>query len=204
MAIDQTKTPPTGSDTLNWPNALSLFRAFLGLPVIALVTYGGAEAWIAAIVVMGLAELTDALDGILARRSGRVTDIGKVIDPMADSLYRALVFLSFLSVGWMSVWLVAVIFIRDIVVAYVRTLSQQIGITMAARASGKFKAAIQAFAQFSTLALYAAADWGAGDWGAAIPALEISTVLLIVAAVFTAYSGFDYVRSFLVAANNRH
>ena len=66
------------------------------------------------------------------------------------------------------------------------------------------KAAIQAFAQFSTLALYAAADWGAGDWGAAIPALEISTVLLIVAAVFTAYSGFDYVRSFLVAANNRH
>lgn len=198
MAIEQTKTPSNGTDTLNWPNTLSLLRACLGVPVIAFVTYGGAEAWIAAIVIMGLAEITDALDGILARRSGRVTDIGKVIDPMADSLYRALVFLSFLAVGWMSVWLVAVIFARDIVVAYVRTLSQQLGVTMAARASGKFKAAVQAFAQFSTLVLYAAADWGFD-----IPAMEISTTLLIIAAIFTAYSGVDYVRGFLAVARGR-
>src|SRR3546814_14892166 len=96
---------------------------------------------------MAVAEVSDALDGILARRSGTVSDFGKVIDPMADSLYRALVFLAFLAVGWMSVWLVAIIFARDIVVAYVRTLSQQIGVTMSAPRSGQIKAAVQRSAE---------------------------------------------------------
>lgn len=194
MAVDQPKTSVV-SDPVNIPNMLSLVRALLGLPIVALVTYGGAEAWLAAIAVMALAEISDALDGILARRTGTVSDFGKVIDPMADSLYRALVFLAFLAAGWMSVWLVAVIFARDIVVAYVRTLSQQIGVTMSARRSGKIKAAVQAFAQFSTVGLYAAAALGAS-----VPAAEISTWLLIAAAAMTAYSGYDYVRGFLLVA----
>jgi CDP-diacylglycerol---glycerol-3-phosphate 3-phosphatidyltransferase len=194
MAIDQQK-PSVLSDPVNAPNVLSLVRALLGLPVVALVTYGGAEAWLAAIAVMALAEISDALDGILARRSGTVTDFGKVIDPMADSLYRALVFLAFLAVGWMSVWLVAIIFARDIVVAYVRTLSQQIGVTMSARPSGKIKAAVQAFAQFSTVGLFAAQGFGVD-----VPAAEIAFWLLTAAAVMTAYSGYDYVRGFLAVA----
>lgn len=197
MAIDQPKTSAM-ADPWNIPNVLSLGRAMLGLPVVALVTYGGAEAWIAAIVLMALAEISDALDGILARRSGRVTDIGKVIDPMADSLYRALVFLGFLAAGWMSVWLVAVMFIRDIVVAYVRTLSQQLGVTMSARTSGKVKAAFQALAQFSTVGLYAASDLGFSA-----PVADISFWLLSLAAVLTAYSGVDYVRGFLAVARTR-
>lgn len=197
MAIDQPKTSVV-SDPINIPNMLSLVRALLGLPIVALVTYGGAEAWLAAIAVMALAEISDALDGILARRTGQVSDFGKVIDPMADSLYRALVFLAFLAAGWMSVWLVAVIFARDIIVAYIRTLSQQIGVTMSARPSGKIKAAVQAFAQFSTVGLYAAAALGAP-----VPAVEISTWLLIAAAVMTAYSGYDYVRSFLSVARRK-
>lgn len=194
MAVDQPKTSVV-SDPINVPNVLSLGRAVLGLPIVWLVTYGGAEAWLAAIAVMAVAEISDALDGILARRSGQVSDFGKVIDPMADSLYRALVFLAFLAAGWMSVWLVAVIFARDIVVAYVRTLSQQVGVTMSARRSGKIKAAVQAFAQFATVGLYAAADLG---WDG--PAAGISTGLLIVAAAMTAYSGVDYVRGFLAVA----
>ena len=197
MAIDQPKTSAL-ADPVNLPNVLSLVRALLGLPVVWLVTHGGVEAWIVALAVMVLAEVSDALDGILARRSGTVTDFGKVIDPMADSLYRALVFLAFLAAGWMSVWLVVVIFARDIVVAYVRTLSQQVGVTMSARRSGKIKAAVQAFAQFATVALFAAAEMGF-----AVPAAEIAFWLLAAAAAMTAYSGYDYVRGFLAVARPR-
>src|SRR3546814_14125569 len=82
MGVDQ-KTSAT-SDPINLPNVLILVRALLGLPIVGLVTYGGAEAWIAAIAIMAVAEVSDALDGILARRSGTVSDFGKVIDPMAD------------------------------------------------------------------------------------------------------------------------
>jgi len=184
----KTPVPPA----VNTPNVLSVIRGFMGLPVIALVLYGGAEAWFAAIAVMVLAEVTDALDGIIARRRGIVSDIGKVIDPMSDSLYRALVFLGFLAAGWMSVWVMAIIFARDIIVAYVRTLSQQIGVTMSARSSGKIKAAVQFVAQFSTVGLYALADIGVG-----VPAAEISFWLLALAGAMTAYSGYDYVRGFL-------
>src|SRR3546814_18407791 len=106
---------------------------------------------------MAVAEVSDALDGILARRSGTVSDFGKVIDPMADSLYRALVFLAFLAVGWMSVWLVAIIFASALVVAYVRPLIQQLGVPLAARRSVKLKAAVHAFAQFARGGLYPAA-----------------------------------------------
>src|SRR3546814_14685357 len=98
----------------------------------------------------------------------------------------------------MSVWLVAIIFARDIVVAYVRTLSQQLGVTMSARRSGKIKAAVQAFAQFATVGLYAAAELGAP-----VAAYEISPWLLIAAAARTAYSGYDYLPGFLSARQER-
>ena len=77
------------------------------------------------------------------------------------------------------------------------TLSQQIGVTMSARPSGKIKAAVQAFAQFSTVGLFAAQGLGVD-----VPAAEIAFWLLTAAAVMTAYSGYDYVRGFLAVARH--
>lgn len=45
--------------------------------------------------LLTLAELSDALDGYLARKFNQVTDLGKILDPMADSIYRTSVFLTF-------------------------------------------------------------------------------------------------------------
>jgi CDP-diacylglycerol--glycerol-3-phosphate 3-phosphatidyltransferase len=45
--------------------------------------------------LLGISELSDACDGYFARKYNQVTDLGKILDPMADSIYRISVFLTF-------------------------------------------------------------------------------------------------------------
>ena len=68
---------------MNWPNALSLLRVAL-LPFIILSLRNGMDALLLAL--MALAAATDYFDGFLARRTGQVTDLGKVLDPLADKI----------------------------------------------------------------------------------------------------------------------
>ncbi len=188
---DEATTTPvrSGRRVVDWlPNALSIARIAAGPVVIVALHIGSLEAMIVALAVMVIAEFTDLADGIVARRFESVSALGKIIDPMADSLYRALVFLGFMSVGWMPVWMVALIFSRDIVVSYIRIFTQQMGVTYAARTSGKIKAIVQAVAQFGCVI----------GIGLGIPGLDaglgvtIAEGLLIAATLVTAWSGIDY------------
>ncbi len=122
-----------------------------------LIAQGSTTALVATILVMLLAEVSDLLDGHLARRLNVSSPFGKIVDPLADSLYRALVFLAFMDAGWMPVWMVAVIISRDILVSYLRIFSEQHGVTMGARQSGKIKAVFQGVVQIGTVALVIAA-----------------------------------------------
>ena len=73
---------------MNIPNALSLFRMAL-LPVFVILylysaDYGSLIYWAFGILI--LSGLTDSIDGIIARRFNQITDLGKLLDPMADKL----------------------------------------------------------------------------------------------------------------------
>ena len=101
-----------------------------------------------------LLEVSDALDGYLARRYNQVTELGKLLDPMADSIARTSVFLTFtVGVIQLPVWLVFVFLYRDSVISTLRTICALRGFTLAARPSGKIKAVIQAISVFSILIL---------------------------------------------------
>lgn len=171
----------------NTPNLLSMARALGGPVVLVLVAQAGTSWLIAALLVMLACEATDALDGRIARRTGQVTRIGMLIDPMADSLYRMLVFLAFVGAGWMPVWMMAVIVARDVIIAYQRTFAQQQGLTIAARTSGKVKAVAQGAAQILTVGLFALG----AQLGIADPATPAFLALLAATAV-TAWSAVDY------------
>lgn len=114
-------------DIAKIPNILSLIRVLL-VPVFAAVflrenaggydpqTHGGGYTAAAAIVL--LSGLTDALDGIIARRFNMITDLGKVLDPFADKLTQAAVALC-LAMRYRSIWqvtalLAALIFVKEI------------------------------------------------------------------------------------------
>jgi CDP-diacylglycerol--glycerol-3-phosphate 3-phosphatidyltransferase len=96
-------------------------------------------------------ELTDAFDGWVARRRNEVSDFGKILDPLADSISRFTVFLCFLLAGYADIWSVAIIFWRDAVIATLRIVSAGQHVVLAARTWGKGKAVVQAVAILSIL-----------------------------------------------------
>ena len=178
------------------PNVLSISRFFCGPLIMVLLAQQTDTALFAIIVVMALAEISDLLDGHMARRLNAGSDFGKILDPLADSLYRAVVFLAFLDAGLMPAWMVAVIFCRDILVSYVRIFSQQHGVTMGARQSGKIKAVVQGIAQIGTIVILLVMGMPAND-----TAMLAIHGLLGIATLVTAWSAYDYARGFFRSAS---
>ena len=95
------------SEVLTVPNLLSLFRVML-LPVIVWL-YGVKHDYPAAIAVLILSGLTDIVDGFIARKFNMVSDLGKILDPIADKLTQG-VLLICLAVKYKIIILLVVVF----------------------------------------------------------------------------------------------
>ncbi len=105
-------------NALTAPNLLTLVRVLL-IPVFAILVIYTYLGW--ALVVFLLAGVTDALDGLIARRAGQKTDLGAWLDPMADKLLLVTTFvvLTLPNIGLVAplpVWLTVVVISRDIVI----------------------------------------------------------------------------------------
>ncbi len=151
------------------------------------------------LVTLVLAEISDGVDGAVARRTGTTSDVGKLLDPLADSIFRFFVFLGFYAVGWAPLWMVTVFFVRDLVVAYLRVFAALQQVVLGARKSGKIKAVVQATAQIATLVfvLVHGMGWPERFLGNTLP-LEIMIYgLVLAAALVTAWSAVDYGRHVL-------
>jgi len=135
----------------NLANNLSFIRIILAFIATYLIMSQDLLNLMIAIILIAYSELTDMLDGYIARRDNIVTDIGKLLDPLSDSISRFLYFFTFGYVGLFPIWLVLVFFLRDIIVAYIRTYISLSGIAMGARYSGKLKAVVQFAGQYLLL-----------------------------------------------------
>ncbi|MGA9116536.1 MAG: CDP-alcohol phosphatidyltransferase family protein [Bacteroidota bacterium] len=105
--------PPAG-ELLNGPNLLSLLRMALLLPFAILLLPPGEPARLWAALVMALAALTDKLDGMLARRRGRTSEWGPILDPLADKVAAGGAALVMLQAGLLPLWFVLAVVGRDI------------------------------------------------------------------------------------------
>lgn len=141
--------------------------------------------------LLGVSELSDAFDGYFARKYNEVTDLGKILDPMADSIYRISVFLTFtLPPIQLPMILVFVLLYRDSVVSTLRTICALKGFALAARPSGKLKAGIQAFAAFVIILLLIPYSMGKMPQSTLQMA---STLIATIAGLYTLFSGVDYI-----------
>ena len=135
----------------NLANNLSFFRIIFAFIATYLIISQNIFYLMIAIILIAYSELTDMFDGYIARRDNIVTDIGKLLDPLSDSISRFLYFFAFGYVGLFPIWLVLSLFLRDIIVAYIRTYLSLSGIAMGARFSGKLKAVVQFIGQYLLL-----------------------------------------------------
>jgi cardiolipin synthase len=95
---------------MNLPNYITLLRIVLIPFFINLMIYGYYRS---ALVVFAVACVTDALDGLIARLTNSITDLGALLDPIADKLLIIAAFVTLVLLGMLPVWLVIIVVSRD-------------------------------------------------------------------------------------------
>ncbi|UOE44753.1 CDP-diacylglycerol--glycerol-3-phosphate 3-phosphatidyltransferase [Agromyces larvae] len=180
----------------NWnlPNAITIVRILLA-PVffwllLADAGEGGGLRWAAAALFV-IAISTDWVDGHIARSRGLVTDLGKILDPIADKLLTsgALVCLSILGeVPW---WVTGLIVLREVGITVWRFVELGRGNVVPASSGGKLKTVAQAVAISFALAPLPAV---LGEPESGLFMSWVNAVLIAIALVLTVWSGLLYVR----------
>lgn len=95
------------------PNLLCVCRIFLVLPLLMLMLTG---EYVWAFIVFGVAGITDGLDGFLARRFNWRSQLGAILDPIADKFLIVSVFLVLAATGLAPVWLAILVIGRDLLI----------------------------------------------------------------------------------------
>jgi CDP-diacylglycerol--glycerol-3-phosphate 3-phosphatidyltransferase len=151
------------------PNALTVARAALVIPVLGLIAVGDAAS---ALLVFLAAAATDAVDGPLARRRGGTTALGASLDPLADKILVLGTLTALAFRGTAPPWAVVLIFARELVAIEVRARSPH---TVGATADGKAKTVLQVAA---IAALLATAAWPSAGLGTAANGLVVAATAL--------------------------
>lgn len=106
-------TAPESAVIRHLPNAICLLRIALVWPIVAAIERG---AWSSALTLFVIAAVSDGLDGYLAKRFGWTSDLGRVLDPVADKLLLVAVFLACTWQGLVPAWLAAAAIARDVMI----------------------------------------------------------------------------------------
>ena len=131
---------------MNLPNTLTLGRIFL-IPLLVVVlltnfegrTILGIRKELIGTIIFLLAACTDWLDGFVARRRGQVTELGQLMDPLADKLLIPAAVVSLVALDLAPAWMVAIILGRELGVTVLRSIAYSKGITIVASPLGKLK-----------------------------------------------------------------
>jgi CDP-diacylglycerol--glycerol-3-phosphate 3-phosphatidyltransferase len=202
---------------LNLPNLITLARIAVCPVLFMLAVAIGTGARYAAFVLFVVAALSDVWDGYLARKHGLITDMGKLLDPIADKLLLVATFVPFYIIsqrpgpenevpfwGPLPLWVLVVIFGRELFITIFRQWARRRGVVIAAGRSGKNKALFQSLFMGALLLWYpllATAQergwiqegiWPGFAWG--FGAFIAAT--LVIALVLTVYSMLDYLWSY--------
>jgi CDP-diacylglycerol--glycerol-3-phosphate 3-phosphatidyltransferase len=95
-------------------------------------------------VLFAVIEISDAVDGAVARGMGIVSDLGKLLDPFADVVSRLTYFVVFAALSIMPVWMFILIMYREVGIIFLRMMMIRDGVALAARKGGKTKAVMYA------------------------------------------------------------
>jgi CDP-diacylglycerol--glycerol-3-phosphate 3-phosphatidyltransferase len=187
----------------NLANALTLGRLVLA-PFFVAAYYlldirpipGAAVHLVTALWVLYiLMELTDVLDGLVARRQNLVTDIGKILDPFADVLCRLTYFVPLTLAGVMPLWFLMIVIYRELGSVFLRLLLYRSGLALGAGVAGKLKSWFYSLSAAIALFIYTAGKLESLSHLAesALPVLRVvATIVFAVAAVLAVWSISGY------------
>ena len=167
------------------PNGLCLLRMLLVIPVTGLLLQ---EQFVLTLGVFAVAAVTDGLDGFLAKRFGWCSELGKILDPLADKLLLVALFLTATWINLLPWWLTAAVVARDVMIGGGAVIYRVFYGPLHGRPTilSKINTGMQ-------LAVALAAILGAAS---GLPTKEMVTALAAVTLLTTIISGADYVTVF--------
>lgn len=180
---------------MNLANRITLLRIFLvplimffllvklNLPPIRIEDFEITYNQIIATLIFIIAASSDGLDGYIARKHKTVTNLGKLLDPLADKLLIAAVLISLVEMGKLDAWVAIVIIAREFAVTGLRQVALLDGKVMAASRWGKWKTGIQITAIIALLI---------NNFPFAFIGFRFDLLAVWAAAIITVYSGIDY------------
>jgi CDP-diacylglycerol--glycerol-3-phosphate 3-phosphatidyltransferase len=180
---------------MNWANRLTLSRLVLTILFVAALNSSWQYGRTAALILFLLAGITDFVDGEVARRYSRVTNFGKLMDPLVDKIMMAAAFISLVPLKAVPAWAATTVVARDFLITGLRLMASATGKVLPAERLGKQKTSWQVVTVIFFLVLLSASElhyadekstWWWRAWHEAGPILVWITVAL------TLYSGLGY------------
>ena len=173
---------------MNLPNKLAILRMVLVIPFVIFLSLAleytdktGITMTMrvfAAIIFVGAA-ITDYYDGKIARKYNLITNLGKLLDPLADKILVISALVTLAKFSQISLWFVIIIIFRELLITGLRSIVAAEGVVIAAESLGKWKTATQMVAL--TLIIL-------------IPfSSTVNNILLLIPLILTVVSGVEYV-----------
>lgn len=140
-------------------------------------------------------EISDFVDGKIARSSSAVSDFGKLFDPFADVIARVTYFVCFAFSGIMPLWIFLIILYREFGILFLRMMLSFKGIAMGARPGGKLKAGLYMVSGILSLLLVSLERLSL--FALALPTLKVIVLVAFIAAGTSSVASFiDYLIQF--------
>ncbi len=173
------KTIEVSGKVFTWSNFISFSRFLIAIPIVYLHYHNNKNynAVIVVLVVYGV--VSDYLDGLVARKTNTVSEVGKIIDPVSDKLSAVILFIYTVWIGWVPLWFLIANIIRDSLIllgsSFIKLRYGKVAMSVM---SGKISV--------NFLALYWISVFFIRDAG------TVHYVLLIATTVTMTFSFFDY------------
>ncbi len=174
---------------LNLPNSLALLRIALAPLMFWLLVDRDNHlfenihiSWLdyTAALIFVIASITDFFDGFIARSWDQMTELGAVLDPLADKMLMLGAFLGLLFIDRANPWAIFIILTREFFITGLRVSAASLGKQVQSTFSGKLKTVVQMIAVGFLMM-----NWPYGD------------LILWIAVILTIYSGYEYVKGYL-------
>jgi len=110
-------------------NLVSLLRTLLGLLTVSLLFYPSTALYVGCFVSTIIVIAMDALDGYLARKLNESSKMGAVIDILGDRIVEQIYWVTFVTLGWMPLWVALTVIVRGIIVDGIRSMALEQGFT---------------------------------------------------------------------------
>lgn len=185
---------------LTVPNQLTALRILLVPVFVALLLQTDPWLKLFGVIVFAVASLTDIYDGYHARKYGVETRLGAFLDPLADKLLITAAFLLYVWMGYLVLWMVLLVVVRDVVITALRVYAEYKNKPVITSVEAKYKTVVQNVFVYVIMVLMLMKESAFSGKGIAVMISRFLVsgyldFIMLAVTVFTVYTGISYLVS---------